>query len=192
MKKITCFLLLFLPIGMLMQSCIYGDDPCGDLPDTLPFFQYDGILLEHAPRVNSATGSGTFLVIQATGVDYLAQRTDAPSPWRSAGGLLACSPLPDGYEGAKFPLDSVRVTSNRPFAPSRGIQFDLGAVLRNQETGTAISQTPQFEPFREERLFFEFTLPPDTLDVPFRFEVALFRSDGETLTATTGDMRWEQ
>ena len=192
LKKTTALLLCFLPIGLLVQSCIYGDDTCGDLPESLPFFTYEAIELDAPPTIRLEQNFGGFLLVQADDVDFVAQQQPTvPLGWLN-GRLLACSPLPDGYEGAKFPLDSVRMTSNRPYAPSRGIDRDLRTVMRDQQTNAGILQTPQFEPFTDQTLFWEFTLPPDTLFVPFRFEVELFRSDGTTLTATTGDIIWEE
>ena len=187
MKRILLATLFFLPIGLLVHSCVISDDTCGDLPTALPFFTYEGIETFVVPIVDN--NQDGFVNVHPTGVDFTAQMMDAPSRW-SNGSLLACSPLPDGYEGAKVPLDSVVVTSLRPYAPSRDVDFDLRAVVAFDNKSIA-AETPQFRGWVEEGFWLQFTLPPDTLDVPFQFKIDLFRQDGETFSTTTDEMVWQ-
>ena len=186
MKKIIVLSLLFLPVSFFYLACTGGGltDDCGPF-DTDPYFDYSALGISAPDTVTVASAA---LTIRPEEIEYLA--TSHFPRMNSFGSLYACSPLPDGYEGQKFENTRFELRSNRPYAPSRGIDVDLATVAAHD--GIAIgTSTPQFEvPDFGDEMLLQLTIPPDTLGIPFHFELTITKADGTTVVGESAEVFW--
>ena len=171
---------------MLLQVACGGGlgDDCGPF-DIDPYFDYSAIEVS-APE--TVTTDDAALTVWPEEIEYLA--TSHFPVVRGFGSLYACSPAPNGYEGQKFENTRFELRSNRPYAPSRGIDLDLGSVAAYDGVSIGTS-APQFSsPDFGDEMLLQLTIPPDTPGVPFRFELIVTKADGTTVVGESPEVTW--
>ncbi|HRI58862.1 MAG TPA: hypothetical protein PK228_04040 [Saprospiraceae bacterium] len=166
-----------------------------DCPVTLPHFDYKSLTVEANIPV---TSSLLKLTINADSVEYLAS-----APVRNDFSIIstawACDCAWNGYDGAKYDIQSLNIYADRDFndtlpegASLNPIFFQLGGDY------LVLMSMPGYQPINfnaSEAGIYALSVStsekPDTLNVPYRFRVELIKSTGDTLTAETGDVYFQ-
>jgi hypothetical protein len=173
------------------EACSKNNDFDCACPDVLPFFDYKALKV----GANSPTSSfGLDLTIEADSVEYL-----AVVPARTDFGLIssawACSCLWEGHDGPKHGIQSLNIYADRDFNDTLPAGASLNSLFYQIGGDVLYIMSPDYQP----NGFWKFDSgirpievstyeKPTQLAVPFVFTIEVVKTNGEALTAETGEI----
>lgn len=184
MKK-KLFLLVLLYCGLhLLDSCCGNDKP---------YFDFNKLFLQN--EILSDT-SGTKTVIISVALDSVEYFTSILS-FHCTDQLYGTSCPEWGRDGLKNPIVDVEITADQEFKTDFPAGASLKPLFQWNFADTA------FHLFPLDKLYFNFEysehIPirlrtherPDTIGLPFRFNITLLREDGKTVSNTSLPITWQ-
>ncbi len=189
-SKVSLLFALYVALHFA-EACISKNDDDCLCPDVSPFFDYRALKV----GANSSSPSfGLSLLIEADSLEYLAaapKRTDfsVMSP------AWACRCLWDGHDGPKHNIQHLNIYADRDFNDTLPTGTSLNSLFFQVSGDVVRPMLPDYLPDG----FWVFDSgarpikvmtyeKPEKLAVPFVFTIEVVKTNGDTLTAETGQI----
>lgn len=181
LKKLLSLTLLLGGLHILDACC----------SDDKPYFDYEKLFLQNE-ILSDSTGTKTVTILIApSSVEYFASILT----FRCTERLYGTSCPEWGRDGLKDPIVDIEITADQDFTTGFPAGTSLKSFFQWSFEGTA------FHSFPLDTLFFEYgeysrielrTFErPDSIGVPFKFNVSLLRGSGKTVSDTTLPVIWQ-
>ena len=186
--KITFLFGLYIMLHFVAASC---DPDCNCANVEFPFFDYRALQVK---TNNPATDKVLKIDISLDSIFFLAEA----SPRRGSGFITsaaACDCLGNGDRGDKFPIVSIDVFANQDFSDQLPQDSSLISLFEVNwvDIATDAPRTvygPLFGRFDHPTRLTTASLPQN-MEQPFLFTIRIIKSDGTTITAQTGEVRFQ-
>jgi len=180
---------------MIFDSCSVSDDgiDCGNI-NAPPFYDFKSLII--SPNQNEiSNGEKLELTIQLDELEYLT----FVQPKFSFGLLnkaYGCTPLPPGYDGPKFPIATIEVSSNQDFNSDNLANSLLNKFITLRYFDELIpldqaniDQLNFIEADHSTKgLILETT--PDSLNIEHTFTIKITKSNGEIIENSVSGVVW--
>lgn len=188
------FFLFSLYVGLhFLAACLRdpGNDCVCPNPD-FPFFDYRAISVQ----TNDPISIGYLrLTVKPDSIDFVVEAVrETGLEWFPS--AMACSCVDNGYQGDKYGIAALDVFADRDFNDTLRTAMPLNALFYTSRSDIMASMdNPAVRPvlfqYVDEELFLFLQEKPENVDQPYRFTIRLIKTNGDTLTAQTGEVRFQ-